>query len=163
VGQERCDDAFLSDMKSICRTRDVTLGELGRAECYLAAEGFMVGVERFGAKSFNKGQTWSQDHCTVQNVRPPDGAITVRNEAGFVAWYTATFVHNGRWQTPSSGRFPISESRDVTIPHDATNITLSAHGDVVGRIDRMTSNAPFSQCYQVRGNIFGARIEACTN
>ena len=161
-GQRMCDDAFLTDMRNVCKNTDFSLGFLGEAECLLAAEGFYIGVDGWGTKSYNSGQDWGTENCEVYGASViPDAVITVRNEAGYVASFKVTYNHNGS-QSYESGRFAVGQWKSITIPHEATDVSLVITADVLGSFDAITWSTATTVCYQTWGTIFRGGAEPCT-
>lgn len=83
------------------------------------------------------------------------GSITVRNEGGYVARFSLTYVLGGINFSTDSGNFTYGQSKSLPIPAGATDIHLKVEVAIFigvwSTIFTQNFAAPVTKCYKIWG------------
>jgi beta-lactam-binding protein with PASTA domain len=88
------------------------------------------------------------------------GLIQVTCQAAYVARFQVAYLLNGKPQSHDSGDIPVGQTREFTIPLDATQIILNISGiGVLGGSFQQVFAGPVTKRYRAKGTVFGLSVE----
>jgi hypothetical protein len=98
--------------------------------------------------------------------RPAAGRISVRNTGAFVVRFAIGYEQGGKAILAESGTFPVLATRDISIPRDATKISLKIEimtfpypAETWSTVATHDFGEPVKELYEVSGTTFKPKVD----
>lgn len=87
--------------------------------------------------------------------------IKIQNSAAYNTEFTVSYDYDGERQTKKQGSFPTGQSKEISIPCDATNVSLSAKAIAGETILTKKYAKAEAVCFKVKGTTLITSYESC--
>lgn len=117
-------------------------------------------IDKYVTDKYREGLLSKDDFFRDLPDLPMPGNVMVKNGGGYVMWFTVKYEYQGQWVTKESGNFTLGFTRDIEIPVEAKNITITAE-QTTGEIFTETLEKPEIVCFKCWGTIFSTNYSKC--
>jgi C1A family cysteine protease len=107
------------------------------------------------------GTTLSPHYQACDDPTDCKRRIEIHNSGAYAAEFTVKYDYDGERQSKESGSFPVGQSKEITIPCDATNVEVKAKAIGGKTIFTETFPTAMDKCWRVRGTTLNPRHEGC--
>ncbi|MBK8879019.1 MAG: hypothetical protein IPN74_10850 [Haliscomenobacter sp.] len=87
--------------------------------------------------------------------------IRIQNSAGYNTEFTVSYDYQGERQSKKQGSFPTGQTKEIGIPCDATNVTLTAKAILGETILTKKYERAEAVCFKVKGTTLITSYESC--
>ncbi|WP_083467651.1 MAC/perforin domain-containing protein [Croceitalea dokdonensis] len=124
------------------------------------SEVLAIMIDKYITDKYKEGQTSKNDFFRALPDLPVPGNVMIKNNGGYVMWFTVRYEYQGEWETKESDNFTLGFTEDIEIPVGAKNITITA-SQTTGEIFTETLEKPEIVCYKCGGTIFKTNYSKC--